>query len=423
VAIIEGPIVANVTSDSALIRWVTDMPSAGCVRLGEKVKTALAEQREHEVVLDGLKPSTRYYYCVETATGGHDVWRTRFYTFRTAPQSGLEEPFSFAVFSDTRASGYTPVAIEALNGVNARVLREIAVGLFSKKARFAVVPGDLISGITSDAHKAELELRAWKKAVSPVAHYIPFYTGIGNHDAEIYDYQVVEKKKIRVPKRGRDAAEEIFRREMTNPTNGLRLPEESKDPTYRENVYSFDYGNSHFVMLNNDYKNLVILKAEREKGKIAGRQLEWLKRDLERAMRRGAKNIFVFFHEPAFPNGGHLGDSMYHNGDKAYVKPRNEFWRLLCQYRVVATFCGHEHNYSRTLVDEKVDESFSRPIWHIVTGGGGAPFHPQENPPWRQSVKAFSPRQHYCIVSVAGRKVELRVYDPMGNLIDKADLK
>jgi hypothetical protein len=89
----------------------------------------------------------------------------------------------------------------------------------------------------------------------------------------------------------------------------------------------------------------------------------------------------------------------------------------------VATFCGHEHNYSRTLVDEKIDKSFSRPTWHIVTGGGGAPFHPQDKPPWRHSVKAFSPRQHYCIVSVAGRKVRLHVYDPMGNLLDTADLK
>ncbi len=423
VAIIEGPIVSNITTSSALVRWVTDVPSVGRVSVGEKSKSPLSPLKEHEIVVEGLQASGTYSYIVETSSAGDDLLRTRSYSFRTAPLPDSGEPFTFAVFSDTRADDYTRVAIEALNGVNARVIRQIAVGLLSKKARFAVVPGDLISGVTSDAHKAELQLRAWKKAVSPVAHYIPFYTGIGNHDAEIYDYQVVEKKKIRVPKRGSDAAEEIFRREMTNPTNGLRLPEESKDPTYCENVYSFDYGNSHFVMLNNDYKNLVIVKAEREKGKIVGRQLEWLRRDLESASKRGQENIFVFFHEPAFPNGGHLGDSMYHNGDEAYVKPRNEFWRLLCRHKVVATFCGHEHNYSRTLIDEKVNETFSRPIWHIVTGGGGAPFHPQDNPPWRQSVKAFSPRRHYCILSVAGRKVQLRVYDPAGNLIDKTDLK
>jgi len=423
VAIVEGPVLANVTSDSVLIRWATDVPSVGRVIVGEKSRASLGHRKEHEVVVDGLQPNARYSYLVEAGTASDDVLRTRSYSFTTSPEAGTEEPFAFAIFSDTRANDYTPIAIEALNGVNARVLRRIVIGVFQKKVKFAVVPGDLISGVTSNARKAELELRSWKKTVGPVAHYIPFYTGIGNHDAEIYDYQVVEGKKVRVPKKGRDAAEEIFRTEMTNPTNGPELPEGSKEPTYSENVYSFDYGNSHFVMLNNDYKAIADPSADSEKGKIIGRQLEWLRRDLESASERRQQNIFVFFHEPAFPNGGHVHDSMYYKGDEAYVKPRNELWRLLCQHKVVATFSGHEHNYSRTLVDEKVDESFSRPIWQIVTGGCGAPFHPQDKPPWRRSVKAFSPRQHYCIVTVAGKKVGIRVYDPAGNLIDRADLK
>lgn len=429
VAIIEGPIVANVTSNSALVRWVTDMPSVGRVRVGERAIQDGAAGKEHEVVVSNLQPDTPHIYRVETWTDGTDLLRTRLYSFRTAPEpppSAGDAGFAFAVFSDTRSHDYSPVSIQALNGVNAQTLRQIALGAFRKDVRFAVVPGDLIYGTTSDAHKAELQLRSWKKAVGPIAHYIPFYTGIGNHDAEIYDYQVVERKRIRVPKKGRDAAEEIFRREMTNPTNGPELREGSTDPTYCENVYSFDYGNSHFVMLNNDYKAIAPLSGESERGKIVGSQLEWLQSDLKSATERGHEHIFVFIHEPAFPNGGHLDDSMYYNGNEAYVKPRDEFWRLLCQPRpggVVAVFCGHEHNYSRMLVDRRIDESFSRPIWQIVTGGGGAPCHSQDKPPWREHVEAFSPRHHYCIVSVAGRKVQLGVYDPAGNLMDRADLK
>ena len=423
VAIIEGPIVANLTSHSAHIRWVTDVPCVGRVLVGKTSKPALPPQSEHEILVDGLQPSTRYSYRVETWTAGDDGFRTRSYEFRTAPWAGSEESFVFAVFSDTRAHDYTPVAVRAVNGINAQVLRQIAVAAFWKEARFAVVPGDLISGVTSDAHRAELELRSWKKAVAPVAPYTPFYTGIGNHDAEIYDRHTIDGKSLRLGKEGTHSAEEIFRREMTNPTNGPELPQGSKQPTYRENVYSFDHGNSHFTMLNNDYKPFAAVPAEKERGKIVGPQLEWLRRDLESATNRGQENIFVFFHEPAFPTGGHVADSMYHDGDDAYVKPRNAFWRLLCQHKVVAVFCGHEHNYSRTLVDQKVHESFSQPIWQIVTGGGGAPFHPQDKPPWRKSVKAFSLRQNYCIVSVAGQKVRLRVFDPAGNLIDRADLK
>lgn len=423
VAITEGPIVANVTSSSVLIRWVTDFPAAGRVCIGEKSWKAPLPEREHEVVVDGLRPSTTYSYRVQSSTTPEDLLRTRSYTFRTAPPPGSAERFTFAVFSDTRADENSPVSVQALNGTNADVLRQIAIAVFRRKARFAIVPGDLISGVTTNVRKAKIELRSWKKAVGPVAHYIPFYTGMGNHDAEIYDLRIIEGKSIRLPRIGRHSAEEIFRSEMSNPTNGPQLPADSKDATYCENVYSFDYGNSHFVMLNNDYKSLGAVPGEREKGKIVGRQLEWLQQDLESASARGLENIFVFFHEPAFPNGGHLDDSMFYKGDEAYVQPRNEFWRLLCRYNVVAVFNGHEHNYSRMLVDESLDKSFSKPIWQIITGGGGAPFHPQERPPWRESVKIFSSRQHYCIVAVGGQKVRLRVYDLAGNLIDKADLR
>jgi hypothetical protein len=422
-AIVEGPLVANVTSSSVVVRWVTDVPSQGRVRLAEKSISAEGPGRDHEVQVGGLKPHTAYAYQLEVWTGEHDGWRTRPYSFQTAPETGSDDPFSFAVFSDTRAHEYSPVSIQALNGVNADVLRQIAVGALQKGARFAVVVGDLISGVTNDTHRVELELRSWKKAVAPVAHYLPFYTAIGNHDVEVYDERAIGGKKLRVRKTGKESAEEIFRREMTNPTNGPGLPEKSDDPTYCENVYSFDYGSSHFVVLNNDYKVIRGASDDLEKGKIIGQQLAWLKQDLEAATARGQKNIFAFFHEPAFPNGGHLGDSMYSNGDKAYVGPRDEFWRVLCAHKVVAVFCGHEHNYSRALVDETVSATFSHPIWQIVTGGGGAPFHPQDRPPWRENVKLFSSRQNYCIVRVAGGKVRLSVYDPPGNLIEEADLR
>ncbi len=423
VAIIEGPIIANVKADSVLVRWVTDMPSAGRVSLAEKGWPSPDLKTEHEVILQGLQPDAVYSYTVEVSFPSEDAYRSRPYSFRTAPRPGSPVPFAFGVFSDTRAHDHTPVAIEALNGVNARVLRQIALGAFHRQARFTVVPGDLISGVTSNAEKARLQLRSWKKAVTPIARFIPFYTGLGNHDAEIYDRRDVDGKSVRVRKTGQDNAEEMFRREMTNPTNGPDLPPDSDDPTYIENVYSFDYGNSHFVMLNNDYKDLRGTSDDSEKGKIIGRQLGWLRQDLASASQRGQQNIFVFFHEPAFPNGGHLGDSMYDNGNEEYVKPRNEFWRLLCQHNVVAAFCGHEHNYSRTLVDETVDASFSRPIWQIVTGGGGAPFHNQDKPPWRGSVRFFSPRQHYCLIVVEESRVQIRAYDLAGNVIDQADLR
>jgi hypothetical protein len=423
VAIVEGPIVANITTDSAMIRWVTDMPSRGEVVLNGRRTSSASEGEIHEVVLQNLNPNSIHPYRILVKAGDTDSFQTRSYSLRTAPPLKSGEGFSFAVISDTRAHDHTPVPLRAMNGVNADVLRSLVLDGFRKGMRFAVIPGDLVTGTSSDGRKVEAQLRSWKKTVRPISHYVPFFTGMGNHDANVYDQKRVGENTEDFRKKGKYNAEEMFRREMTNPTNGPLLPEGSEDPTYSENVYSFDYGNSHFVMLNNDYKALNGDSKDNEKGKIVGLQLEWLKQDLDLASKRGLENIFVFLHEPGFPNGGHLGDSMYHNGSEDYVKPRNEFWRILCQHEVVAVFCGHEHNYSRTLIDQQVDKSFSRPIWQIVTGGGGAPFHKQDRAPWSGNVKAFHTRHHYCLLSVAGRQVMLRVYDVAGSLIEEARLR
>ena len=59
-------------------------------------------------------------------------------------------------------------------------------------------------------------------------------------------------------------------------------------------------------------------------------------------------HIFVFGHEPAYPqpdadNGRtrHVGDSL-----DQYPTHRDRFWTLLQDHDVVAYVCGHTHNFS-----------------------------------------------------------------------------
>lgn len=58
-------------------------------------------------------------------------------------------------------------------------------------------------------------------------------------------------------------------------------------------------------------------------------------------------HIFLSFHDPAFPRGKHLKDSM--NRD---LRQRDAFWQLLVAHndRVRAVFVGHTHCYSRMRV-------------------------------------------------------------------------
>lgn len=119
-------------------------------------------------------------------------------------------------------------------------------------------------------------------------------------------------------------------------------------PTNCENTtYSFDYGNAHFVVLNEYYDGSSDTGTD---GDIVPALYDWLEADLEATNK---KWIFVTGHEPVYPqpdaywnDSRHVGDSL----DK-YPANRDAFWALLDSYNVTAYLCGHTHRYSRFLKD------------------------------------------------------------------------
>ena len=102
--------------------------------------------------------------------------------------------------------------------------------------------------------------------------------------------------------------------------------------------------------------------------------------------------------------------------------------------KVVAVFYGDDHNYHRMLVDSstifyKKDGYVSReilvpknPVWQIVSGGAGAPYHTWEDSPWSESVLTFYPGYNYCFIWVKGDTVKLTTYNEVGELIDECVL-
>src|SRR5450432_2894275 len=69
-ALIRGPYLQSATSTSLLIRWRTDASCRSRVRLGilkENLKPFADDSAlvtEHQVLLQGLAPNTRYYYSI-----------------------------------------------------------------------------------------------------------------------------------------------------------------------------------------------------------------------------------------------------------------------------------------------------------------------------------------------------------------------
>ena len=111
-----------------------------------------------------------------------------------------------------------------------------------------------------------------------------------------------------------------------------------------ETTYSFDHGSVHFVMLN-EYWN-----GKNEPGSdyatggdVVPALREWLETDLQATDK---PFVFVYGHEPAFPQHRHVGDSL-----DQYPENRDAFWALLAKYKVQAFFSGHIHYYYKDLKD------------------------------------------------------------------------
>ena len=114
-----------------------------------------------------------------------------------------------------------------------------------------------------------------------------------------------------------------------------------------ETTYSFDYQTAHFVVLNEycDSGGDTVTS-----GNVPDHLYDWLVADLSATDRT---HIFVFGHEPAYPQPDADNGRVRHVGDSLdqYPAHRDRFWNLLRDEGVVAYICGHTHNYSAIEVD------------------------------------------------------------------------
>jgi len=122
-----------------------------------------------------------------------------------------------------------------------------------------------------------------------------------------------------------------------------------------ETTYSFDYHNTHFVILNQYYSGGCDTCTN---GTVSDSLYQWLKRDLELTDK---KNILVFGHEPAYPFPDIENQRFRHNYDclNQHPEERDRFISLLQEFNVLAYFVGHTHNHSVLKMNS---------LWHVDVG-------------------------------------------------------
>jgi len=161
----------------------------------------------------------------------------------------------------------------------------------------------------------------------------PWYPVLGNHDPESpSSMRYLREYSLTVP----------------NVVN--RGPKGSESTTY-----SFDWGDAHFVVLNQYFDGANDWGLE---GDVVPELLEWLDADLAATTKT---HLFVFGHEPlvAMPdmdNGRirHQGNSLDEDWKSAF-----NFYTVMMKHGVDAYVCGHSHNTSYTKING---------LWQIDAG-------------------------------------------------------
>jgi hypothetical protein len=363
------------------ISWRTDASvTAGQVRFGADSKnaeggsqlwlvpaqtkvleTADGEINLHSATLTGLTSGMQYRYQV----GDGSIW-SDIYTFKTEPQKN--ESFNFLVFGDSQSMDY---------GIWRDTL-QAAVGK-NPDAAFFVNMGDLV-----DNGQDYNEWERWFSASTGVIERIPVMPLTGNH--ECYTPERRFSRPI------------FFTTQFALPENG---PEEMK-----RQVYSFNYGDVHFVMLDSQ---------EGEQSQFIPDMLElqrqWLEADLAATDK---KWIIVFIHRPLFgnkPNG--INENL-----------RRMFVGVFDQYQVNVVFTAHDHVYARTKpMYNNEDEIVQVPVQgaiHVPTGRTGSKTYANvSGKEWNVFFHNPEEEPMYLTVNSSGDILSVKAMGLSGQLIDE----
>jgi len=316
--------VSRVTQDSAVIVIKTSAATRVTVEYGPALGSYPSTGTEadsnpstrHEVRLDGLAGMGTVYYRV-TATDGSDPGNQLVHdgpglSFRPARPSG--HPVRYGVLGDTQSDAVgcvepPPTVVDLILGQ--MVAEDLDLALLVGDSIYShggqTWPGYPVYDIDSLA-MVRARYDALFSSTMPLTSRTPLYMVVGNHE-EI----------------GLANARTAFEEEFT-------LPENGGSDGYAEEYYSFDNGDTHFIVLCTECP-----QADDGRGQVTGEQLAWLQDDLSRTRMPW---VVVSLHRPVW-------DALTAVGNEEDLVNWEELHDLFRDNGVDLVFEGHSHVYSR----------------------------------------------------------------------------
>ncbi len=270
------------------------------------------------VTLSGLKAGTTYYYDIE---GVYVTSNGTPLSFSLVQNAG-EECYTFTTAADESVTDFEFLTIADIQGMIQSMYDNShkAVEALLKDSRtnnfdFLLNAGDMVDNGKN--------FRQWGMALNTYedlfANTSQFFTA-GNHED------------------GKNAFATYFNYTLPS-KDGAALQPDITDGAF----YSFDYGNSHFTVLNtNDASGEGL-------GDI---QLQWLKDDLQSAQNK--KWRFVLMHKSLFSGGSHSYDG-------EVIAMRQQLVPLFAENNVSMVFAGHDHTYTTTKLVSKDGKVVDKP--------------------------------------------------------------
>jgi hypothetical protein len=334
--ILGGPYVVGVSTKSATVAWLVQAAEVTFRPPNGAAALTAPALRVESTTLTGLQPDTRYEFNI--GSSGDEGKGS----FKTAPSS-VEAPYRFVVYGDNRTRP----------DVHAKVIGEL---LNHGVPDFVVQTGDMVA----DGNDSSL----WPEFFSierDLLRRSAFFPALGNHERNSRNFY------------------SMFR----------------MDAPY----YSFNWGNSHFLVLNSDIANAEESITARDQFWSVQRQ--WIEDDL-----RNTQNVhyrFIVAHHPPYTA------VTRRQGDNPHMTALGP---LLEKYHVSAGFFGHDHNYQHYLKNG---------IHYVTTGGGGAPLYDVDTPPAGITQKVAS-IENFVTVSVNKDIAHVKAIAIDGKTLDEFDI-